>query len=300
MKKLSKYTTELRYLIENSTDANGVVNVGLDDYPLFDELYRPILNAKLLNHYKFREIGMETTALFKYFLTRTMDEIMPYYNQLYKSELLLFNPLYDFEKWTETERNKNGTVLTGINTTGNISSDQVNSETETNGMKKTDNNQIDSTNTVHGVTGVDTTETTGGTSKGVTSDTPQGLLSIGNIEGDVYASSVDMKKSDGTNIGTNDTVSDGTNIDTNTQVSTGSQDNIIKIDGTNNNDIVSTGKHNLDTATTDLDTFTNHVKGNTGFKNYSQLLTDFRSTFLNIDMMVINDPEIQNLFMGVW
>lgn len=44
-------------------------------------------------HYWMREIGAETAGLFKLYLNRTMAEIMPYYNQLYKSAQLDFDPL---------------------------------------------------------------------------------------------------------------------------------------------------------------------------------------------------------------
>ena len=56
---MSKYTTELRRLIESGYD------LGLKTYPIFEESYRTILNGKILSHYKFREIGFETAGLFK-------------------------------------------------------------------------------------------------------------------------------------------------------------------------------------------------------------------------------------------
>ena len=98
---MSKYTTELRYLIENNFD------IGLKDYPIFDENYREPLNRKIINHYYFREIGFETAELFKRYLNNTMNEIMPYYNQLFKSELLEFNPFYNVDKTVTSDKNNN-------------------------------------------------------------------------------------------------------------------------------------------------------------------------------------------------
>ena len=98
---MSKYTTELRYLIENNFD------IGLKTYPIFDENYREVLNTKIINHYFFREIGMETAELFKRYLNTTMCEIMPYYNQLYKSELLEFNPFYNVDKTITADKINN-------------------------------------------------------------------------------------------------------------------------------------------------------------------------------------------------
>lgn len=88
-------TVELGSLVENGFD------LGLDTYPIFDEDYRAPLNAKIVEHFYFREIGQETPALFRRFLNRKMNEIMPFYNQLYKSALLDFDPLSNYDMRTE-------------------------------------------------------------------------------------------------------------------------------------------------------------------------------------------------------
>jgi|SRR6185312_9936524 len=68
-------------------------HVGLDTYPIFDEEYRDGLNQKIIDHFLTREIGAETVELFRLFLRRKMNEVMPLYNQLYKSERLNIDPL---------------------------------------------------------------------------------------------------------------------------------------------------------------------------------------------------------------
>lgn len=75
---MAKYTTTIKSLIDNNFD------FGLKDYPIFDEEYRPHLNDMILKHYYMAEIGFETAALFKQYLNNKMNEIMPYYNTLYK------------------------------------------------------------------------------------------------------------------------------------------------------------------------------------------------------------------------
>ncbi len=65
----------------------------LDKYPIFDETYRDPLNHKILAHYIFREIGYESFEQFRFALGRKMSEIMPYYNQLYSSTQLKFDPM---------------------------------------------------------------------------------------------------------------------------------------------------------------------------------------------------------------
>ena len=89
------FTVELGSLVENGFD------LGLDTYPIFDENYRTPLNAKIVEHFYFREIGQETPALFRRFLNRKMNEIMPFYNQLYKSALLDFDPFNNYDMRTE-------------------------------------------------------------------------------------------------------------------------------------------------------------------------------------------------------
>lgn len=96
---MSKYTTELRWIVEQTLDNQGADHVednwslcydalGLADYPLFDEAYRETLNNKIIRHYYTREIGAETAGRFRMFVRDTMHLIMPYYNQLYESERL--------------------------------------------------------------------------------------------------------------------------------------------------------------------------------------------------------------------
>ena len=64
-----------------------------------------MLNEKIKKRYYFREIGYETGELFIWHLDRLLNEIMPYYNEIYKSQLLLidenFNPLHNLNT-TET------------------------------------------------------------------------------------------------------------------------------------------------------------------------------------------------------
>lgn len=84
---MSRYTTELRYLSE-WTDKQ----LGLGDYPIYDEAYRSKLNEKIRNHYAFHEIGFETPKMFAMRVKSRMAIIMPYYNDLYKSTLNQFNP----------------------------------------------------------------------------------------------------------------------------------------------------------------------------------------------------------------
>lgn len=145
---MSKYTTEVRYICEVAYGLTGdevntpSVDTIIDgararvfnfDYPIFDETYRPVLEKKILKHYYTREIGEETVALWKLRLNAKLNEIMPYYNKLYLSELIKFNPLYTHDIYKDGTKN-------------NIENSQGQYETNTDGTNlRTDNTT--STNT---------------------------------------------------------------------------------------------------------------------------------------------------------
>ena len=129
---MSKYTTELRFICETLTGLKE--SVGYADtahvieqsaplifsfpFPVDDEAYRPILERKIIRHYYTREISEETYGLWKLRLETKMNEIMPYYNKLYASERLEFNPLYDVDMTTTREGENHSDTTTTENSTG--------------------------------------------------------------------------------------------------------------------------------------------------------------------------------------
>lgn len=128
---MSMYTTELRYICESyaglteSAGYNNIENVIKKalpkifdfDFTIFDEEYRTVLETKIVKHYYTREICEETVGLWKLRLNTKMNEIMPYYNQLYKAWSVDFNPLYDTDITTEhTLDNESTQTTTGKST----------------------------------------------------------------------------------------------------------------------------------------------------------------------------------------
>lgn len=232
---MSKYTTQVRWIVEqklddlklnhDETNWDQVYTVlGLDDYPIFDELYRQTLNDKIIRHYYFREIGFETAAQFKWYMRQTMHEIMPYYNQLYKSENLITDPLLSMnkdytEEWTRDE------------------------------VTKTDNTSASKSD------GISSTD-----SKNVFQDTPMNGLDTGAIQSMDYATNVTFDNSS----------SDSSNTSSS------------QAENAYTGDFDGTKKHN--------------EKGYD--KSQSELLQEYRKTFLNIDVQIID--ELADLFMGLW
>lgn len=135
---MSKYTTELRFICEQSSGLtmsgglsgiNNIIEKARPElfnfsYPIFDVGYRSVLETKIIRHFYTREIGFETVGLFRFYLENKMNEIMPYYNQLYKSELLEFNPLYDVDITRKHNVVKDGNTKTiatsNTSSTGNV------------------------------------------------------------------------------------------------------------------------------------------------------------------------------------
>lgn len=87
----AKYTIVLKTLLDDPRSREAI-DKALSNYPMFQpekthDLIptRAALNERLLNHYKYREIGFETVGRFLDELKITMGEIMPRYNEMFKT-----------------------------------------------------------------------------------------------------------------------------------------------------------------------------------------------------------------------
>lgn len=242
---MSKYTTEVRFICEVNSGLNesvgyskiedvitgAIPNIFDFDFPIFDESYRSVLERKILMHFYTREICEETVGLWKLRLDTRLNEIMPYYNKLYKSELLNFNPLY----------------------TDNLTRTRT---TKLNSKRETDNNgKVDTTN--------NSNSEGNGNVRDLYSDTPQG--SLNGVESGTYLTNA------------------RNTIDTSTSNSSSSGKVISSENGSD--DFNST------------EDYLESVSGYTG-ANASDLLIKFRETFLNIDVMILN--ELEDLFFQLW
>ena len=79
---MSKYTLELRYLYEDE-------NFNLFDFPynLYNNDLKPWFQEKFFQHFMFYEIGFDTIGMFKQRLMSKLNDIFPYYKQLYETEI---------------------------------------------------------------------------------------------------------------------------------------------------------------------------------------------------------------------
>lgn len=364
---MSKYTTEVRFICESY--ANLQESEGYDkipaiverarpkifdfDYPIFDENYRKTLETKILRHYYTREICCETVGLWKQMLSTKMNEIMPYFNKLYESELLSFNPFYnldytrDFEKTNKDSgegsisRNLTGNNSTTTSATTVVDGEQKKTGTETTASSGTvrDTGTITDSGTTGNTRTLDTEKTT--TNSGsdtensteaakntrwdIYSDTPQGALT--NVQNETYLTNARKIVDDGTGTTKGKTTNygkviseeeDGTITDagtsTNTRTlnttSTLSSNETTTFNTKVENDVETTFEQDVagvrgETETTTstkgfdgLENYLEHMKGKNSAQSFSKMLMEFRETFMNIDMMVIEN--LSDLFFLLW
>lgn len=137
---MSKYTTEVRFICEQKAgleESKGFNNVDTiidsawdkiftTNVTFFDASYKPVICKKILKHYYMREIGAETVGLWQLWMNERLENIMPYYNQLYSSQLLTFNPLQDVNlSRTYNKKKDDSESSSGTNegTTNNVNRD---------------------------------------------------------------------------------------------------------------------------------------------------------------------------------
>ena len=112
---MAKYTITIKTLIDNNFDFQ------MTDYPIFDETYRETLNNNILHHYYENEIGFETAPLFRFYLNQKLNEIMPYYNELYKVQKKLIDDklLLNNVNLTEELKGRNTTQTSSVSQSTN-------------------------------------------------------------------------------------------------------------------------------------------------------------------------------------
>lgn len=141
---VSKYTTEIRFICESAVPleeqgSGNNVDVAIEsgrgvlfnfNYDLFDSNYKSVIETKFLRHNYVREIGFETVGLFKLRLQDEWLMKLPYYNKLWESALIEFNPIYDVDYKVShqgqgtSNRNDSTTSNNERTTTDNITSNE--------------------------------------------------------------------------------------------------------------------------------------------------------------------------------
>lgn len=301
------------------------------DYPIFDEAYRNVFETHFIKEFYMREYGFETVGLFKLRLEIWLQTNMPYFNKLFQSELIEYDPLINTETKRihnkKNDRNQQDKRDSEENQKANTKTDiDVNSRehTESNRTGKFDS---ESNGTSEGTkkedidkTGKRTGNETGeGTSENfnrqLQSDTPQERLQItpnedgsGSIE---YASKIQETKDKGKTTNKTDRSEDTTDKSNLTGDTTGKthdettgtstedmkSDTTGNVHTTSNQDFTGdTNKNeNLNSDIKSTEDFIEHIVGKIGVLTYPEMIEKHRASFLRIERMIFK--EMNQLFM---
>lgn len=292
VKQMASYTMQLREYIEqasqyqDSLSTRDKIELGRTklfdfEYPIFDTNYRKVFETNFIRKFYMREIGFETEGLFKFQLETWLLIHMPYFNKLFESELIEFNPL-------------------------------ENSSVDVNHLKTTDKTQNDVRDSIHGSTTSGTSDTTNDATSNVTStsvkdstgnvtddnferhlksNNPDTRLALTANDGEgviEYASEINENNENNARNSVGNETGSGTNLvedvgSTNTVASS-------KNDGTQNDTINST--------INDVEDFIQHRAGKIGVQTYSKMIQEYRESFIRIEKQM--HDEMQELFMLVY
>ena len=271
---MSQYTTEVRFICEQKSgleESKGFTNIDTilanswdkiftTQATIFDENYRPIICKKILKHYYTREIGAETVGLWLLWMNTKLEEILPYYNKLWESALLEFDPFQDVNYTRSGNRVGNNTEEREGTTSNSITTTLNRNQSSNSALvRNTSQNNTD-------------------VSRDLYSDTPQGELN--GVESNKYLTNARKITDQGNSTGTQNDQNSTSGTETNR--------------GTDESSGNSTDNRNETTA----EQYVEKLAGKMATVSYSELLEKYRKTFLNIDLMVIN--EFKDLFMNLW
>ena len=154
---MSKYTLELNQIV-NDLD----FNLFDFEYNLYDNELKSAFEKKFIDHFYFYEIGLTPIARFKKALQIKLNDIFPYYKQLYQTELrsaeIDFMLNKDLKEQYTRELTGNSSVNQSSTTTSNDTSLNINNDTPqnkiddldqfmTSASKNTDNSTMNSNGT---------------------------------------------------------------------------------------------------------------------------------------------------------
>jgi flagellin-like hook-associated protein FlgL len=291
---MASYTMPLREYIEMWSQDNEdlptreVIEAGRPklfdfDYPLFSSDYKKDFETKFIRQFYFTEIGFETEESFKFHLENWLNVNMPFWNNMYKSELIDFDPLTN----------------TKLDSTANKTIDRTQNDTKDNTLHSntsgTSNTVNDLTSETNVVAGTDTTEGVDESrfNRHLESDTPDSRLTItpntdgsGTIE---YASRITEDKDTDSRNSTKST--DTTNDSNTTDHATNDVTASSTSDGTNH--------ETLDSTIHETDAETKSQTGKIGSQSYSQMIQEYRETFLRIEKDLFSEMR-KELFMLVY
>jgi hypothetical protein len=334
---LFNYTTPLRSFFENLPEnsnqslphrqviENGRSKLFDFDYPVFDESYKNVFETHFIRNFYMREIGFETFGLFKFQLESWLLINMPYWNKMFESELLKYDPLtnskmethstkHSDKKQTDERDITNTSIVNGTSDTENnrtIATDT--SETASSTQANTGTVKSDSS-TISNDSGSDTTtETDDNFSRQLESNNPDSRLTLTANDGEgviEYASSIKENNENNARTKTSNTennvqsnslenssTSQTSDVDSNTNGSIDTTDN-QSVNTTSN--VTENGSRNdtLSSNINDVEDYIQYRIGKIGIQSFPKMVAEYRASLLRIEKQIFE--EMNELFMLVY
>ena len=273
---MSKYTIELKTIIESLLDnkdkllysnlqesLKSVRTKIFDfDFPIFNETYREVLEIKFLQKFLFWEIGITPYSRWKWELMNKLNEIMPYYNQLYLLE----------------EERSGLNLFDNINYTENLTENRT----------KTDSDNINRTESIMNDGSGNSTGQGSGTGKSTTQDNVNKLETTSNTPQTNIQQFQDNKYLSGARKNVDsDNRMDNNESNYNDTTNTEYIDNTDKKGTEDRNGIENENEEKIRV-----------IKGKTGNETFLDLMIKSRESFISIDKMLLDELEI--MFMNVY
>ncbi|WP_213417957.1 hypothetical protein [Bacillus velezensis] len=255
------------------------------NYPIFDESYRNIFETHFIRNFYMREIGFETEGLFKFHLETWLMINMPYFNKLFESELIKYDPLENTRVGVksntknDTDRNDNRDVKQDLTSNGTSSTDAKQNDTS----KTTGNEKSSGSGSI----------TDDNFKRDLNADTADDRLQLTTKDGEgvlEYASQIEEhnenKKRDTKTSNTTDTTSNTTGTST------------LDSDSKTSNKANTTSNDKLNSQINSVEDYIEDRVGKIGTQSYARLVMDYREALLRIEQRIFN--EMQELFMLVY
>lgn len=293
---MSSYTMQLRTYIEMWSQGETGLSTAEKiekgrpklfdfNYPIFDESYRTIFETHFIRNFYMREIGFETEGLFKFHLETWLMINMPYFNKLFESELIKYDPLENTRVGVksntknDTDRNDNRDVKQDLTSNGTSSTDAKQNDTS----KTTGNEKSSGSGSI----------TDDNFKRDLNADTADDRLQLTTKDGEgvlEYASQIEEhnenKKRDTKTSNTTDTTSNTTGTST------------LDSDSKTSNKANTTSNDKLNSQINSVEDYIENRVGKIGTQSYARLVMDYREALLRIEQRIFN--EMQELFMLVY
>ena len=296
---MAQVTVELRKLLQlNSFE--------LFDFPyqFDDQKFRAQLEQAVIDYYYNYEIGTETPEEFKRRFQAKWLSFIDYYNLLYNTTLLTYDPLINY-KMTEaleqlaTSSNNQNSVTDSTNngTTTQEGTDVLNQSTST------DNTRTDNLTSTNDTTRTDNLKSvvansSEGSGNEKTSDYPQQPIAGGDfLEGEKTSTTSTSGTNTTDNTGTQK--NKGTTLNTGTQINagTGKNNSTTTSDNTSVSEDISNTTGTLTSNGTNNTTYEKTIEGLTG-TSYQELIAKERQNLLRLIPAIIG--ELKPLFILVY